>query len=120
MQKKKKALLRVLLGGCAGLINGLFGGGGGTAAVPLLRRSGLSQQEAGATSLGIIWPVCLLSLLLILKQEGLPDCPGWSLLAAALPGSALGAFLMPKIKASRLRKLFGILLIFAAVRMLFR
>ena len=48
MKNKKTA---VLAGIFAGFLNGLFGSGGGIIAVPLFKKSGLSQKEAQATAL---------------------------------------------------------------------
>ena len=48
MKNRKTAFLA---GTFAGFLNGLFGSGGGTVAVPLLKKGGLLQKEAQATSL---------------------------------------------------------------------
>ena len=48
MKNKKTA---VFAGTFAGILNGLFGSGGGTVAVPLFKKGGLSQKEAQATAL---------------------------------------------------------------------
>ena len=47
-----------------GLANGLFGGGGGMLAVPLLQKSGYSEKSAHATAILVILPICLSSFLL--------------------------------------------------------
>ena len=49
-------------GGLAGLINGFFGGGGGSIFVPLLTRlCHLEEKKAFATSVAVILPLCVLS-----------------------------------------------------------
>ena len=117
--KEKKRLPFLLLGAGSGLLNGLFGGGGGMAAVPLLRASGLSQQKANASSLGVMLPLATTTLLFGIFQNGLPDINFWPLDLAAIPGGLIGALLLPKMKDSWLRQLFGGLLVFAALRMIF-
>ena len=53
-----------LAGSAAGLINGLFGAGGGMVLVPILRRhSEISEQACFPTSIAIIAPICIVSLL---------------------------------------------------------
>lgn len=119
LKQKKRAVFNLLIGLGAGFLNGLFGGGGGMIALPLLKSEGLSQRRAAATSLGIIWPVSLLSLILLRLQNDAGPLP-WSWLLTALPGSALGAFLLPRMQGKWLRRLFGLLLIASAVRLFFR
>ena len=53
-----------IAGSIAGMVNGLFGAGGGMVLVPLLGpRSGLKEQERFPASVAIIAPICILSLL---------------------------------------------------------
>ena len=44
-------------GSLIGVANGLFGGGGGMIAVPLLQKTGLSAKEAHATAILVILPI---------------------------------------------------------------
>ena len=83
---RKSAVLTALAGSIAGMVNGLFGAGGGMVLVPLLnKRTDLDEQEIFPASISIILPLCCVSL--IVQSGGrLP----W---AAALPyliGSAVG------------------------------
>ena len=53
---------RILSGALIGIINGLFGGGGGMIAVPvLIGLLGYPQKEAHATAIAVIAPVCAVS-----------------------------------------------------------
>ena len=107
-------------GGAAGLANGFFGGGGGSVFVPLLTGyCGLDQRRAFATSVAVILPLCALSAGVYLLRGGLD-------LMAALPyliGGALGGWtggkLFRGVKIRRLRRLFGLLLIYGGVRCFF-
>ena len=51
-----------LAGAAAGLVNGLFGGGGGTVLVPLLGRwGGMETRQVFATCVAVVFPACLVS-----------------------------------------------------------
>ena len=54
----------VVYGTAVGAANGLFGGGGGMIAVPLLQRLGLEEKRAHATAILWILPISLLSFVL--------------------------------------------------------
>lgn len=105
---------------CIGLLNGLFGAGGGVVAVPVLRGAGLAEDEAHATSISITFPLAVMSGLLYLQKqsfhigEALPYLPG-----AAL-GALLGAWLLPRIGSIWLRRIFGAVVVFSALRLLLR
>ena len=60
----KKNGQSVACGVAVGLANGLFGGGGGMIAVPLLQRVGLEEKRAHATAILWILPISLLSFVL--------------------------------------------------------
>lgn len=59
---EKNLKLRTFNGALIGAVNGIFGGGGGMVAVPLLAGSlGYEQKRAHATAIFVIAPVCLIS-----------------------------------------------------------
>ena len=56
-------------GAAAGLVNGLFGGGGGMVLLPLLTRwGGLKAKDGFATCVAVILPVCCVSAAVYLWQ----------------------------------------------------
>ena len=58
-------ILLSIAAAAAGAINGLFGAGGGLVLVPLLgTRVGLEEQERFPSSIAIMAPVCIVSLLI--------------------------------------------------------
>lgn len=107
-------------GAACGLLNGLFGAGGGMAAVPLLKAGGLPQKKAHATSLAVILPLAAVSAAFYLLdgalsfREAVPYLPGGFL------GACAGALLMKRIPSGVLRRVFGALLLIAGVRLLLR
>ena len=60
-KSKKKRWYFIFLGLVAGILNGLFGAGGGVAVVPMLENAGIEPKKAHATSISIILPLSILS-----------------------------------------------------------
>ena len=56
---KRTEVKSIVCGAATGAANGLFGGGGGMIAVPLLRAQGLEEKRAHATAIAVILPVSL-------------------------------------------------------------
>ena len=109
----------VVAGGLAGLVNGFFGGGGGSVLVPLLTRyCGLSQRKGFATSVGIILPLCVLSAAIYLFRGGLDFRVAWPYLLGGTVGGWIGGRWFRKTSMGWLRRGFGLLLIFGGVRCL--
>lgn len=111
----------VLPGFVAGVLNGFFGAGGGLLVVPMLQSRGLPPRQAHATSLAVILPLSALTAALYLLQ-GVPV--SWSQLGLLLPlglaGAAAGAFLLKRIPAGLLKRIFGLVMVAAAIRLLLR
>ena len=110
-----------LTGGVTGLLNGIFGAGGGLLAVPMLKKSGLTAKKAHATSIAITLPLSLLSAVLLFFGGIRGDI--WNILlaaAAGLPGAWLGSRLLKRIDPSLLKRIFGGVMILSAVRLFFR
>lgn len=107
---------RYLCYGCvAGFLNGLLGAGGGAILVPLLLHAKLSQQHALATSLSIMLPLSLFTVLFYgtqgnLSLHALPYCIGGSL------GGYLGSQWFQKTSPQLLKRLFALLLFVSGVR----
>lgn len=105
-------------GAGAGLLNGLLGAGGGILMVSLLSRLGLPPRQAHATSLGVMLPLTVVSLVVYGLHGGLPwQEAGW-LLAPALAGSWAGAALLPRVPVGWLKLAFSALALYSAGRFL--
>ena len=94
--------------------------GGGIAAVPLLKASGIPLKKAHATSLAVILPISLVSAILYMANGAIRFADAWPYLPGGFLGAILGALLMQKIPDKLLRKAFGAFMIYAAVRLLLR
>ena len=116
-QKKKWGMFAA--GSIAGLINGLFGAGGGMVLVPLLTKlSNIADEEVFPTSVSIILPVCLVSLgFTIAGGSGNTDGVLPYLIGSTLGGVAAG-FFGKKIPTLWLHKALGILILWGGIRYL--
>lgn len=118
MEKSKKIAL--VAGGAAGLVNGLFGGGGGMVLVPLLTgKCGLEQRKAFATSVAIILPLCALSSAIYFFRGGLDLLAALPYLIGGLIGGALGGKLFQRLDMEWLRRVFALLILYGGVKSLF-
>ena len=110
-------LLPYLSGAAAGVLNGLFGAGGGILLVPLLMRvHKLPAQKAFATSLAIILPLSVVTLTFALLRGQLD----WHGAFPYLLGGAAGGFVagswMKRLPVVWLRRLFGAMLVLSGLR----
>ncbi len=112
-------MLFAFAGFAAGILNGLLGAGGGTIAVPIFRKSGMKEADCHATSVAVILPLCLLSAGFYLFRGDVSISDALPYLPWMLAGSLIGAWLLPRCRAVWLRRIFGLLMLWAALRMLF-
>lgn len=113
-------MLRYLLGGAGiGAANGLFGGGGGMIAVPVLKSAGRSAHEAHAAALAVILPASLVSAAVYLLHGLIPFSVFLPVALGVLFGGAAGARLLPRISARAVTLIFAAFMLAAGVRMIF-
>lgn len=108
-----------MAGGLAGLANGFFGGGGGMVLVPLLTRwIGLEERRAFATSVAVILPLCAVSAAVYLFRAEIDLTAALPYLLGGLAGGYLGGRIFKKVPADWLRRIFGVLILYAGVKAL--
>ena len=109
----------VIFGALAGLVNGLFGSGGGMVVVPALKWVGVETHHSHATALAVIFPLSLISAVVYYFQQG-SSIPGetWVIAAASVVGALAGACLLQKLKTVVLEVGLSLVMIASAVRML--
>ena len=117
-----KNIGKIIIGGAiTGTLNGLFGSGGGVAAVLILKKLFKCEpKEAHATAIMIILPLSITSLIIYLTQSDIPFSTAIYTGAGGIAGGFIGAKLLKKIKSVYLTKIFGIIMIAGALRMLFK
>lgn len=109
-----------LLGGIAvGAAGGLFGGGGGMVAVPILRAAGRGVRAAHATAIAVILPVSLAGGLVYLLRGLVPLSVLLPVSLGVASGGVFGAKFLAKLPVRALSLLFALLMFAAGVRMLF-
>lgn len=115
---KKRDKRAVLSGLAVGGVNGLFGGGGGMIAVPILTNIlGYEAKQAHATAIFVIAPVCAVSIFSYLIN-------GYIDLSVAVPaaigniaGGLLGAKFLGRLPKIFVQITFIALMLLAGVRM---
>lgn len=106
-----------LSGAAAGAANGLFGAGGGMILVPLLTRwAGLADKRAFATSISIIAPMCLISILVYCLKGTMDFTAALPYLIGGFFGGLLGGKLFGKIPAGFLHKALGLIILYGGIR----
>ena len=108
-----------LAGAAGGLINGLFGGGGGMVLLPLLTKwSRLEARAAFATCVAVIFPMCCVSTVVYLWEVR----PALELvlpyLAGGVAGGLTGGLSFERVPVRLLKVIFGLFLLYAGVRYL--
>jgi uncharacterized membrane protein YfcA len=108
-----------LSGAAAGLINGLFGGGGG---MPLVLLFGgwchLEQKKSLATCVAVIFPICIVSAAVYFIRFRLSLLTAMPYLIGGLIGGAIGGKTFPHVPNCWLRRIFGAFLLYGGVRYL--
>ncbi len=115
-KSKKKRWYFIFLGLVAGILNGLFGAGGGVAVVPMLENAGIEPKKAHATSISIILPLSILSGIFYLISGHISFETALPYLPLGIVGALMGGWLLQKIPNDLLRRIFGIIIIISAVR----
>lgn len=114
----RNGIAMAIAGAAAGAVTGLFGGGGGMVLIPLMTMlTDLKEKELFSCSIGVILPICLVSLAL----SGSGDLT-WSDTLPWLMGSTLGGILAGtvgrRIPATWLHRGLGILILWGGWRYL--
>jgi uncharacterized membrane protein YfcA len=129
----RRAVLLLLTGIIAGVINGLLGAGGGIIVVLLLSawqrrgRVGRTNQGYGddprdvyAASLTAMLPVSILSAVQYAGRGALSFADFSLFLLPAILGGVIGGLALDRVRVPFLQKLFAYLLLLGGVRMLLR
>ena len=110
----------IIAGGLAGILNGLFGAGGGLVLVPLLIGwLKLEEKQAFATSVAIILPLSIVSYVLFCLQGGNVWEEALPYLFGGIVGGWLSSRLFQRVSVTWLHRLFSILLFYGGIKAVF-
>jgi uncharacterized membrane protein YfcA len=114
-------LLLCLTGVLAGIIAGSMGVGGGILIVPILVLVfGMTQHEAQGTSLAVLLPPVSILALISYHKKGFVNYKfAFILIITFIIGSYIGGLFAIHIPEKELKKIFGILLLLAGIKMIF-
>ena len=116
----KKNLKLSVFGVLVGIVNGLFGAGGGMIAVPLLRHSGLEGKSAHSNAIAVIVPITLLSAAIYIYKGSVNLSDALIYLPTGLLGAYLGTVCLKKISTVWLKRIFGGFMVYAGIRLLLK
>lgn len=114
-------LILIITGLVAGMLSGMFGIGGGIIIVPaLVFFIGMTQHQAQGTSLGVLMlPIVALGAYNYYKTGNLDVRASLIIASTFLIGGYFGSKISLSIDHVMLKRIFGVLMIFVAVKMIF-
>lgn len=116
-----KDFLKKAFGGIfIGFINGMFGAGGGMVAVPLLNALDFKGKDAHTASVAVILPLSVITLIMYIFSERVALSDGVGYILPGIIGAATGTFIISKISSIQLKRVFGVLMVIAGIRLVFK
>lgn len=110
---------RLYAGFLTGAVNGLFGGGGGMIAVPLLKNMlGYSEKESHATAIAVIAPICLASAIVYIVNGRFDAGIVIPAAIGSTAGGFVGAHALGRLPVAVVDAVFVALMLAAGARML--
>jgi len=117
---KKETFISGLFGLLIGAVNGLFGAGGGMIAVPLLKKTGLTQKEAHANAIAVILPITIVSAVIYILKDTVKISDALIYLPTGVLGAVLGTVCLKKLSPLWLKRIFGCFMVYAGIRLLLK
>ena len=107
----------IAVGALAGILNGLFGAGGGLLLVPLLVGwMGVEQKKAFATSVAVMLPISIASYILFCVKGGNIWEEALPYLLGGIAGGLLSAKLFKNVSAKWLHRAFSLLILYGGIK----
>ena len=114
MTQRTKCLVA---GALAGILNGLFGAGGGLILIPLLEHwLDMDQKHAFATSIAIILPLSVASYIIFRFQNGSVWNEALPYLLGGIIGGVVAGLIFQKLSSKWLHRMFSILLLYGGLK----
>lgn len=114
-------LILIIIGIAGGVLSGMFGVGGGIIIVPaFVFFLGMSQHEAQGTSLGLmLLPIGILAAYNYYQSGNLDVRAGLIVAVTFVIGGYFGSKLSLNIDQALLKRVFGVLMLFVSVKLIF-
>ncbi len=87
--------------------------------VPALKKHGLNQKQAQATTLAIILPLTIISAVIYAVNRDYSPAEALKYIPFGVLGSVAGVIVTKKIKNNFLKKIFALFMIWAGIRFFF-
>ena len=108
-----------ITGALAGAANGFFGSGGGLFLVPMFTKwLKIDQRKAFATSVAVILPLSLVSIVVYFFKGGIDLAFALPFLLGGLAGGIISGKVFGKVSVTLLRRVFGLLIVYGGIRAL--
>ncbi len=116
---KKRRIFIALAGLFIGVVNGIFGAGGGMLAVPALSFiCGFDDKHSHATAIAVILPLCLVSTIVYALRGSFELAIVAPTVVGVVLGGIAGALLLKKLSNDVISFLFYGLMLFAGIKMM--
>lgn len=116
--KVKRNFFLFFVGGLIGMINGFFGGGGGTVGVPVLEKFlKLENKKAHATCIAVILPLSIVSAGVYVFSGTIESGLFLFVGSGVLIGGIFGSFLLKILPAKAVRVIFALILLAGGIRL---
>ena len=111
--------IKIITGAMIGFVNGFWGGGGGMICVPLLMHIiKLPEKTAHATTLLIMLPLSISSLIVYLISGSIDWIMSLNVCVGFIIGGIIGALILKKISNVWLGIIFSVIIIAGGVKLL--
>lgn len=116
----KKYIKHIIIGLISGVLNGLFGAGGGSVVVPAMEAFlDIDEKKSHATAIAIILLMSIVSSFFYIRS-GFFDFRLWlPVTVGGVGGGLLGAKVLTKIPVKWLKIIFGSVIIITAFKLVF-
>ena len=117
----KKYGRHIIIGAVGGVLNGLFGAGGGSVIVPAMEKFlDIDEKKSHATAIGVILVYSIVSSVFYIRR-GFFDLNIWIWVTlGGVVGGLIGAKALGKISKKLLKIIFGAVIIITSVKMIFK
>ena len=113
-----KIIKMIIITPLIGIINSLFGSGGGLIAVPLMRSFGCNQKKAQANALAVTVPLSLISMFVYWHNGYFSFSQALIYIPFGFAGALLGTKLLKIMPDNILIKIFSVFILWAGIRTL--